>query len=171
MTLPFESLTRAAFLLAELGFLGFKIITRRTTPFLKGQPSRSGDLVTEALRRLSNVLKRPRRATWFKVACRTCWGWPWSRRFWKAFKVLLKEVVLDELRIGEETREAYGTEIGDEKQEIARLATTGVEMGLLTAEILRNRVNIFFCRCCERPRANQNRHKIVVKMKIWEVAE
>ena len=45
MTFPLESLTLQAFLWAEFGFFGLSTITLRTTPFLKGHLSRSGETV------------------------------------------------------------------------------------------------------------------------------
>jgi len=41
---PVVSLTLATLRLAELGFFGFAMIRRVTTPFLCGEVSRSGDL-------------------------------------------------------------------------------------------------------------------------------
>lgn len=41
---PVVSLTRATFRLAELGFLGFAMMSWVTTPFLWGHPSNKGDL-------------------------------------------------------------------------------------------------------------------------------
>ena len=64
--MPLVNRTRAALRIAELGFLGVVVYTRRQIPRLAGHPCKAGEEV------FARFPARPKRINWFIVGIASC---------------------------------------------------------------------------------------------------